>query len=218
MEPYRIVLADDHIMLRQGIRRLIEASPDMVVVGEVNDGLELLHLLKSVTTDMVVLDISMPKMRGIEATYEIKAAYPDIKVLILTMHKKPEYLRHTLSAGAHGYLLKEDTDEELYTAIKTIQHGRIYVSTILSAEVSHDWLAMQPGQATPLRPILTIREREILQLIAEGNSSKEIADLLYISVRTVETHRASLMRKLSLKNIADLVRYAISKGYTSATL
>lgn len=216
MEPYRIVLADDHIMSRQGIRRLIEASPEMTVVGEANDGLELLHVLKGVTTDMVVLDISMPKLRGIEATHEIRATHPDIKILILTMHKKPEYLRYTLSAGAHGYLLKEDTDEELHSAIKTIRNGKIYVSTILTTEYPHDWLAVQYGHANPRNP-LTVREREILQLIAEGNASKEIADLLYISVRTVETHRASLMRKLDLKNVADLVRYAISMGYTSAT-
>ena len=216
MDPYRIVLADDHILLRQGIRRLIEAAPGLAVVGEANDGLELLHVLKSVSADMVVLDISMPKLRGIEATHEIRATYPDIKILILTMHKKPEYLRYTLSAGAHGYLLKEDTDEELHTAIKTIQSGKLYVSTILSAEYPHDWLAIQYDH--PPRHLLTVREREIMQLIAEGNSSKEIADLLYISVRTVETHRASLMRKLDLKNIADLVRYAISKGYTSPTL
>jgi len=128
VERYQVILADDHIMLRQGIRKIIEASEDMEVVGEVNDGLELLDLLKKVTPDMVILDISMPNLRGIEAAREIKMIHPEIRILVLSMHKKKEYVHHVFSAGAEGYLLKEDTDTELFTAIETIRRGERYLS------------------------------------------------------------------------------------------
>ncbi len=145
MNPYRILLADDHVMLRQGIKKIIEASEEMVVVGEASDGLELLDLLKNITPHMVLLYISMPKLRGIEATREIKKTYPEIKILILSMHKKKEYLYHAFSAGAEGYLLKEDTDTELFVAIETVRRGSIYLSPLFSKELVDDLMKIYSG-------------------------------------------------------------------------
>lgn len=217
MRPYRIVLADDHIMLRQGIKRIIREVADIEVVGEANDGLELLNLLKKLTPHMVILDISMPNLRGIEVAREIKMICPDVKVLILTMHKDKEYLYHAISAGAEGYLLKEDADTELFSAIETIRQGRVYISPLLSVDFTDDLVRRYREDRKPPFERLTTREREVLKLIAEGKSNKEIATLLFISVRTVEHHRANIMKKLNLKKIADVVKYAVRKGYTLPT-
>ena len=215
MNLYRIVRADDHRLVRQGIRQIIDASGDMKVVGEAGDGLDLLNLLKTTTPDLVILDISMPKLTGVEATRAVKRNYSDIKILILSMHKNKEYLYHAFSAGANGYLLKEDTGTELFTAIKTVRDGGVYVSPLLSKELTADFISTCKGNGMiPIEP-LTTREREVLKLIAEGKSNKEIAGFLSISARTVQHHRASIMKKLKLKRIADLVKYAIRKGYTS---
>ena len=215
MAPYRIVLADDHVLVRQGLRRILEGMADLEVTGEAGDGLELLDLLRQVTPDLVVLDIFMPKLRGIEAIREIKLIHPEVNVLILTMHKDKEYLYLALAEGAKGYLLKEDADEELFSAIEKIRQGKTYVSPCFS-EVLIDHLAqLGRGDKKPVFGIdpLTTRERQILKLIAEGKSSKEIADLLFISVRTVDNHRANMMEKLNLKKATDLVKYAVQKGY-----
>ena len=215
MDPYRIVLADDHALLRHGIKTIIEGGEGMVVVGEASDGLELLEVLKGITTDMVILDISMAGLRGIEATSEIKMTYPEIKVLMLTMHKRKEYFYHALSAGADGYLLKEDTATELFSAIKMIREGGVYVSPFFSTELQEDVARMcRDGGELPVERITT-REREVLKLIAEGKSSKEIADLLFISTHTIRHHRANIKRKLNIKKLADLIKYAIREGYTS---
>jgi len=150
MRPYQIVLADDHILLRQGIKSIIQASPNMEVVGEAGDGLELLALLKEVTPDLVILDISMPKLRGIEAIHEIKTICPSAKILILSMHKEKEYLYHAFSAGAAGYLLKEDTDTELFTAIKAVQSNEIYLSPFLSKELTENFIEILTHVSHPL--------------------------------------------------------------------
>jgi len=215
VSPYHIVLADDHVMFRQGLKRILEESPDLEVVGEVDCGLELLKLLQKLVPDLIILDISMPNLRGIEAIHEIRIVHPDVKVLILTMHKDKEYFYQAISAGADGYLLKEDADTELSSAIETIRHGRFYISPLLSEELTDDWIQTWRGKSKlPIQlESLTIREREVLKLIAEGKSSKEIGELLFISVRTVERHRANIMEKLNLKKTADLVKYAIQKGY-----
>jgi DNA-binding NarL/FixJ family response regulator len=215
MEPVRIVLADDHILVRQGLRRILEEMADLEVIGEAGDGLELLKLLQEIAPQMILLDISMPNLRGIEAIHEIKAVHPEVKILILTMHKDREYLYQAVSAGANGYLLKEDAYAELSAAIETIRRGKIYISPLLSEDMADDWAQTYRGKnKLPYEPDnLTIREREVLKMIAEGKSSKEIAELLFISVRTVERHRANLMDKLSLRKTADLVKYAIQKGY-----
>lgn len=196
---------------------MIEGVDDLQVVGEASDGLELLNLLKDSTADMVVLDISMPKVRGIEATREIKKMRPELKVLVLTMHKDRELLHSSIAAGADGYLLKEDTDRELFSAIERIRYGKIYVSPHLAEELTDDWAKACRGESRFIDERLTTREREVLKLIADGRSNKEIGSLLFISVRTVENHRAKLMRKLGMQKTADLVKYAVRKGYTLTT-
>jgi DNA-binding NarL/FixJ family response regulator len=214
---YRIVLADDHPLFRQGIRRIVEENADLEVIGEANDGLELLTLLRTTVPEMVIMDISMPNLRGIEATREIKSCRPEIKVLILSMHKDKEHLVYSLAAGAHGYLLKEDADTELFSAIKTIREGGMYISPLLSHQVKDVIVkSCRGGQWNFPTESLSTREREVLKLIAEGKSSKDIADLLFISVRTVQHHRSNLMHKLNMHKAADLIKYAIRKGYTSA--
>jgi DNA-binding NarL/FixJ family response regulator len=214
--PYRIVLADDHVIFRQGIKRILEPLEDLEVVGEAGDGLLLIGLLKDARADMVILDISMPNLRGLEAALEVKAIYPDIKVLFLTMHREKEYLHRAMSAGADGYMLKEDADTELFSAINTIRQGGTYISPLLSLQLTD--LLVQKYRSPGLDPDhdpLTTREKEIVKLIAEGKSGAEIAGMLYISVRTVQHHRANIMRKLGIKKTADLIKYAISKGYTA---
>jgi DNA-binding NarL/FixJ family response regulator len=215
VSAYGIVIADDHVMLRNGIKKIVEELDDMAVVAETGDGLELLNLLKNINPHMIILDISMPNLRGIEAAHEIKMLYPEIKIVILTMHKKKEYLYHALSAGADGYLLKEDTGEELLTAITKVRRGGIYLSPILSQEMTDDLIGFYRSGGKPPDDPLTPREKQVLTLIAEGKSSKEMANLLFISVRTVGHHRASIMRKLNIKKTAGLVKYAIQHGYTS---
>ena len=215
MSSYRIVLADDHVLLRQGLKRIIDEMAGMEVIGEAGDGLELLSLLKKRTPHMVVLDISMPNLRGLEAIHEIKNAHPEVKILVLTMHKDKEYIHQAVSAGADGYLLKEDADNELFSAIEKIRMGKMYLSPILSEDLVGEWAEIRRGVRVPSLEFepLTTREREVIKLIAEGKSSKEIAELLFISARTVERHRANLMSKLKLKNTADMVKYAIQKKY-----
>ena len=215
MGAYSIILADDHVLVRQGLKRILEEMPGLEVVGEANDGLELLTLLSHRVPDMVILDIFMPNLRGIEAIYEIKKFQRDIKILILTMHTDKEYLYLALSAGAKGYLLKEDADKELFSAIEKVRQGKTYLSPHFSEEVINDLVQIGKGEAKDVfeRDPLTPREREVLKMIAEGQSSKEIAGALFISVFTVNNHRASIMEKLNLNKATDLVKYAIRKGY-----
>jgi DNA-binding NarL/FixJ family response regulator len=218
VSPYKIVLADDHVMFRRGVKKIIQGMAEVEVVGEAGDGLELLELLKKNIPHMVILDISMPNLRGLEATREIKTIHPEVKILILTMHKDKEYLYHAFSAGAEGFLLKEDADTELHAAIEKLKKGGTYVSPLLSSQLTDLFLERSRygvGQPMAPRELLTTREREIIKLIAEGKSSKEIGKLLFISSRTVQHHRANILRKLNIKKTADLVKYAIQKGYTS---
>lgn len=214
---YKIILAEDHVLVREGIKKIIEAFPGLEVVGEVGDGPELMKLLKRLPADMVVLDISMPSLPGIEATREIKQTYPSVKVLILTMHKKKEYLNNAIAAGVDGYLLKEDAPKELLNAIEKIRQGMVYVSPLLASDLANLYVKRQrQEEAEPTEP-LTPREIEIIKMIAEGKSSKEIAEIMFLSFRTIQNHRAKIMKKLNLKKNTDLVKYAISKGYTAAS-
>jgi DNA-binding NarL/FixJ family response regulator len=215
MTPYRIVLADDHALVRQGLKRIIEGVADLEVIGEANDGLELLTLLKRLAPDLVILDISMPNLRGIEAIHEAKVIHPHLKVLMLTMHRDRAYFFAAKTAGANGYLLKEDVDKQLFSAIAKIRQGGIYISPKLAEDLMEEWAEPRRKDPSPVSEVdrLTIREREVLKLIAEGKSSKEIADLLCISFRTVEHHRANFMAKLNLRKTADVVRYALNGGY-----
>jgi DNA-binding NarL/FixJ family response regulator len=215
MTPYTIVLADDHVILRQGLKRILEGAPDIAVVGEADNGLDLVRLVKRVTCDLVILDVSMPGLRGIEAIPEVRAAQPYLKILILTMHRDLELLNAALSAGANGYVLKEDAETQLFAAIGKIRKGGTYVSPKLADEMTHDWARGRRTDAPPAAEIdrLTLREKQILKLTAEGNSSREISGLLCISSRTVEHHRANIMTKLRLKKTADVIRYALHGGY-----
>jgi DNA-binding NarL/FixJ family response regulator len=207
MDAYTIVLADDHPMFREGIRKIIERIEGALITGEVNDGLELLELLKKSSPNLVILDISMPNLRGLEAIREIKKTYPQVKVLVLTMHKKKEFLRQALRDGADGFLLKEDAGGELIRAMQTVRNGGKYVSPLLSSVLTS--LAVEEEKTE----ILTMREREVLKLLAEGKRTKEIAAALYISPHTVRRHRSNIMEKLNIQNLADLVKYAISQSY-----
>ena len=211
MEVCSIVLADDHVMFRKGVKRIIEETPSLEVVGEANDGLELLRLLKDRLPELVILDISMPHLRGLEATREIKKLYPRVKIIFLTMHRSREFLQQALEAGAEGFLLKEDADFDLLRAIQAVRGGKKFISPLLATEMADLALRDKPADTDPL----TLREKTIVKLLAEGKSPKEIADLLYISVFTVRRHRDNIMRKLNLKRLADLIRYALSRGITT---
>jgi DNA-binding NarL/FixJ family response regulator len=210
MAPYRIVLADDHSLLREAIRKSIAEIPDLQVVGEAGDGLELLEVLKVSVPDLILLDISMPRFNGLLAAAEIKKRYPKVKILILTMLKIREFLHRALQIGVNGYLLKENVFSDLLAAIRTIQKGETYLSPLLNDQI----VQIMADSARPESP-LTKREISVLQLLSEGKSSREIAELLFISIHTVNSHRSNIMRKLKLRKTADLVKYAIQKEHTS---
>jgi DNA-binding NarL/FixJ family response regulator len=207
MDAYTIMLADDHVMFREGIRKIIERIEGALISGEVNDGLELLELLKKSSPNLVILDISMPNLRGLEAIREIKKTYPKVKILVLTMHQKKEFLRQALRDGADGFLLKEDAGSELIRAVQTVRNGGKYLSPLLTNVLTS--LAVEEE----MPEVLTMREREVLKLLAEGKRTTEIAAALFISPHTVRRHRSNIMEKLSINNLADLVKYAISQSY-----
>jgi two-component system, NarL family, response regulator NreC len=214
--PFRVILADDHAMFRVGVRKILQDIDGVEVVGEASDGLELLEILKQTSPHLAILDISMPNLRGLEATFEINVIAPNVKVLILTMHDDKEYLYQALKAGAQGYLLKEDTDRELLIAIETLRKGGTYVSPLLAPQLTELFMQRsRPGSERPggSQEPLTVREREIIKLIAEGKSGGQISELLFISDRTVQHHRENLKRKLNIKTTAELIRYAMQKGY-----
>lgn len=213
MTVYKIVLADDHAMFREGIKKIVNDSKGMEVVGEASNGLMLLKLLKRSMPDMVILDVSMPKLRGIEAAQEIRKQFPEVAVLFLSMHKSPEYLQKALASGARGYVAKDDTGSELIRAIKTIRCGGSYLSPMMMKELTDDPLGICRGQGRLAEDPLTTREREVLQLIADGKTSKEIAQLLFISIHTVNNHRKNIKHKLAIRKNTDLVRYALKHGY-----
>jgi two-component system response regulator NreC len=214
MKSYTVVLADDHVMLRQGLGKMLHGAGDIVLLGEADDGLQLLSLLRERTPDLAIVDISMPLVRGIEAIREALAAQPDLAVIVLTMHRDVELVRGALAAGARGYVLKEDAATQLFAAITKVRSGGIYIPPKLVDAVTDDWIRPRdgaPGSTTG--ELLSTREREVLKLTAEGKSCKEVAALLGISHRTVEHHRANLLTKLKLTNTADLVRYALTHQY-----
>jgi DNA-binding NarL/FixJ family response regulator len=206
MASYSIVLADDHAMFREGIRKIIERIEDTVIVGEANDGLELLELLKKSRPNLVILDISMPNLRGLEAIREITKQYPQVQILVLTMHRKKEFIRQALTDGADGFLLKEDPSDELIRAVQALKKGEKYLSRLISDDLIRLTLEVDQNDT------LTSREREVLILLAEGKKNQEIADALFISVNTVRRHRYNIMEKLNINNLADLVKYAISQN------
>ena len=217
MSKCNIIIADDHVLIRQGLKKIIEENSELEVVGEAGDGLELLGLLEKVTPDLIILDISMPQLRGIEVINEAKRLCPDVKILMITMHKTEQYFLCAMSAGADGYLLKEDSDTELLTAIDTVLDSELYISPFLGEEFSEEVIHQYREKGLFPCETLTNREVEVLKLVAEGLTSKEIAEILSISIRTVEHHRANLLKKLNLKNTADLIKHAIQNGFINTT-
>ena len=219
MSTRKIILADDHVLIRRGLKKIIDGDPTLEVIGDVNDGLELLTLLRKCCPDLILLDISMPNLRGIEAIKEAKKLCSKVKVLILTMHSSREFLCSALSNGADGYLLKEDSDVELLAAISKCLNGQSYISAVLTEGISEEELEnLCVGKQGSNVVALTTREKQVLTLVAEGKKSKDIAELLSISIRTVEHHRANIMKKTQIKNTAELIKYAIQKGYVSTHL
>jgi DNA-binding NarL/FixJ family response regulator len=212
-KPFTIVLAEDHTILREGLKSLLSSQPDLKIVGEAGDGLEAIRCVRDHSPDMILLDLSMPRMTGLDAIKEIRRVNADTKIIVLTVHSTEEYILATLQAGADGYVLKEAHSTELMTAIRHVFAGRRYLSPSISGTIIDGLL--QGKKASSIKSAwetLTQREREILKLIAEGHKNKDIADLLCISLKTVEKHRANLMEKLDLHNVAALTALAAEKG------
>lgn len=213
MDKKRILIVEDHTIIREGLKALLSAAPDIQVVGEAKDGLEAIKMVNSLSPDLVLMDLSMPRMNGLEAIKDISRGNPDTKVLVLTVHKSDEYILATFQAGAHGYVLKDASHAELMLALQTLFDGKRYVSPDISDLVIQGFVGNKMGlKSESSWDTLTNREREILKLVAEGNKNKDIADLLCISVKTVERHRANLMKKLGLHNVSALTALAIEKG------
>lgn len=210
---FKIFIADDHTIIRQGIARILRDIPDCQVVGECGEGLQVMPLVRKLQPDLILLDISLPNIRGTELIKRIKKFNNKIQILILTMHKNEEYVYECLSQGAAGYMLKDDADTDLITAISQVRKGMIYVSSSFTGEVIKNLVErVQKGtEWSPFR-LLTVREREILKLTAEGDTNKTISRKLGLSPRTVENHRAKIMKKIGVANIARLIKYAYQHG------
>ena len=212
-ESIRIFLADDHQIFLEGLARLIQDHPHMKVIGMAGNGREAVSRIRTLRPDVVLMDISMPGLNGLDVARLTAKSSPKTRVLILSMHENEEFLRRVLEVGAAGYLLKDSTADELFFAIKEAYQGNSYLSPSISRRLIVDYLeAKRKEQRGSVRPTLTGREREVLQLLAEGHPSRAIADALNISVRTVQTHRKHIMRKLRLHHLSELVRYAIQNG------
>ena len=209
---YRIILADDHQILRAGLKDLIEKDKAFKVVGQAKDGDELLSLMHSVKCDLVIMDLSMPNRDGMQAIQDIREKFPKVKVLVLTMQKDQEHFKHAMAHGASGYVLKEDAYDQLLMAVKMILRGKRFVSPTISKLLTDYYVRSLDEAESSSLDILTKREQQILQFIGNGMANKNIASRLKLSIRTVETHRANLSHKLGIKNTAGLVKYALSKG------
>ena len=212
MSAYNVVLVDDHTMFREGLRKIIEKIEDVKISGEAGDGLELLQLLKDSSPDLVILDLSMPNMGGLEAIKETKKICPQAKILVLTMYKDKAFIRQVLKDGAVGFLSKDDAGNELIRAIGTIKKGGKYYSPLLPNMIPS--LLREKEE----KEVLTMREREILKLVAAGNKTSEIAEALFISPHTVRRHRENIMEKLHTKTLAALIKYAISGSYIAENI
>lgn len=213
MTTYTILLADDHSILRAGLRSILNSKSDFNVIAEVDNGMDAVKSALTTAPDLLLTDLSMPKKNGTETISEIKKRLPEVKCLVLTMHNTEEHIRMALNAGADGYVLKDDSHEELLTAIKTVLSGKMYLSPSICGNVVNGYLnSSATEQPISSWDTLTRREKEIIKLIAEGYRSKDIAEQLSISIKTVEKHRSNLMRKLDLHSVSSLTNYAIQKG------
>jgi len=213
MNPIRILLADDHTVMRNGLRLLLERQPNLTVVGEASDGRETVRAAESVSPDVVVMDIAMPNLNGIEAARQITATRPETAIVILSMHSDESYVIRALKAGARAYLLKDSAEGDLIAAIHAISEGKSFFSPAISRILVEDYMRqLEQQHAEDTYELLTAREREILQLLAEGKTNKEVASMLNLSVYTVETHRTHILQKLNLHNVPELILYAVRKG------
>ncbi len=211
MPTIRIMLADDHALIRAGLRALLKSIEGVEVIAEASNGHETLEAVERRRPDVILMDIAMPELNGLETAARILRRWPSVKIIMLSMHANDEYLRQALSAGAAGYLLKGADPAELELALKSVMRGETYLTPAVSKRLVQEFL-QQDGEAPQSQPKLTPRQREILQMIAEGHSTKEIATRLDLSVKTVETHRAAIMNRLDIHDVPGLVRYAIRAG------
>jgi len=211
MSALRILIADDHEVVRAGVRSLLESQPDCEICGEAVTGRQVVALAQQLKPDVVILDITMPELNGLEATRQIRKVAPSVQILVLSVHESEELVREILTAGAHGYVLKSDAGRELTAAIQALRRHETFFTSRVAQIALQAYRNKKPAGATPPSPgsVLTPREREILQLLAEGKSNKETASALGISVMTVETHRSNIMRKLGAHSVAELVHYAV---------
>ena len=216
MTPIRVLLADDHALFRAGIRSLLDSLEGVEIVGEARDGHEALRMVAERRPDVVLLDIALPELNGIEVAERMARDFPGVRVLALSMHASEEYVLRSLHAGAAGYLLKDSTVSDLETALRSVAEGGSYLSPAVSRHVLADYVRRVGGSELPPEPALTPRQKEVLQLIAEGHGTKEIAARLGVSPKTVETHRAQLMERLGIHDVPGLVRYAIRARMVSA--
>jgi DNA-binding NarL/FixJ family response regulator len=205
----RLLVADDHGIMRSGLRLLLDRQPDMEVVAEAADGIEAVALALRERPDICILDVSMPRMTGLQATVEIRAHAPEVAVLVLSMHDDERYLFEALQAGAAGYVLKREADQALVEAVRAVARGEPFMTNAAERSLVREWMA--DDSTGPQEP-LTLREREVLKLIAEAHTNREIGELLHVSSKTVESHRANLLRKLGMRDRVELVRYAIRRG------
>jgi two-component system response regulator NreC len=216
MNPIRIALADDHAVMRTGLRLVLERQSDFTVVGEASDGREAVALVQRESPDVLVMDIGMPNLNGIEAARQVGTAAPQVAVVILSMHSDESYVLRALKAGARGYLLKESAESDLIAAIRAVHAGKAFFSPAVSRMLVEDYVRqLQDREIEDSYELLTTREREILQLVAEGKSNKEVAAVLNLSLYTIETHRGNLMEKLGLHTVPELILYAVRKGVIS---
>jgi two-component system, NarL family, response regulator NreC len=216
VKKIRVLLADDHVLIRAGLRMVVDAQPDLAVVGEAGDGREAVAMAESLKPDVVVMDIGMPGLNGIEAAHQVGEKLPAARIVMLSMHSDEGYILRALKAGAKAYLLKDSAEADLARAIRAAADGKSFFSPAVGKVLLEDYVRkLQRTGAEDSYDLLSPREREILQLVAEGKSSKEIANMLNLSVYTVETHRARVMQKLNLKGIPELILYAVRKGIIS---
>jgi len=216
MSNIRVLLADDHTIMRKGLRLLLERQPNITVVGEASDGRECVELAQAEKPDVVVMDLAMPNLNGIEAARQIVGQNPEIAVAVLSMHSDESYVIRALKAGARAYLLKDSAESDLIGAIKALSDGKSFFSPAISRLLVEDYMrALERKGVEDSYELLTTREREILQLLAEGKSNKEVANMLNLSLYTVETHRTHILQKLNLHTVPELILYAVRKGIIS---
>jgi DNA-binding NarL/FixJ family response regulator len=211
----KVLIADDHQIVREGLRSMLEKEPGIKVVGEAEDGRKTLRLAQELTPDVIIMDLAMPDLNGIEATRQIVAEFHNIRVIALSMHDDRRFVLNMLKAGAKGYLLKDSAFKDLANAIRAVVANKTYLSSEIADIVVKDYVSSSSADESSAFSLLSPREREVLQLIAEGKTTNQISEHLHISIKTVETHRAQLMTKLKVKGVAELTKYAIREGLTA---